>query len=666
MNIFKNIKFVFFTILLVFLLRAEAQTYRKQLETIGVVLPYDKDLARTIYDNMPKEYKTNALKERSCYFSTISANEYIEDLYQQDYYSGWKEFEDYLNQVFRNILPSYIANNQMLRVRVIKDGYFNATMSSAGIMNLNIGLFDNIQNEATLAGIMAHELSHYLLFHSIKSYLSYERGEFNSFFSLSEKLLNRYTAKQEYQADSMAAVLINQSAYSLQGLIQGFDYLSLLDRKRESLQSKKIDYNDDSHPDPILRKQKLMEYIAKYSNKKGDLFVVSNELLLNLKRRAKMEILDCLLSQFEYDDCTEKAFKYHILDPTNPTYIEYITESIRRNCYGQTELWTKNFITYRYYDCKEKDIYKSPTKETLFKKLNPNFLSLNEDEIETMKASFYWDGVERFATNEEAFNYFVKIGNKLKDPEILLTNALSFTRDTTSRNYYLRKYLNNSNITFPEYARLLLKDSLVYSLPSKKLVVLLNIDSYIRVGQNEIEFSSLSFDTSNMAKQILDGLKSTNDSANYLLLPDLMYKDIEKYNMLKQIMISSFGHNIFFGEPVYPQIHNPGYWYLFKDLGINQIEFIIFSYFGNENKVNNPEQYWQYATCTVPELINKTCRFKVMDIALSQISMSSGKKKDSYYFKNDLDLPNNACVDEIINNINSHRAIFKKGNALIK
>lgn len=661
------IKFLWLAVLILLQVKTEAQNHRKQLESIGIVLPTDRDLARTIYEKLPQEYKTSALKENSCYFSAISANDYIEELYMGEDYKGWTEYEEYLNQIFKNIAPPEVANNQMFRIRITQNGYYNAEMSSGGIMNINIGLFDNLQDEATLAGIMAHELSHYLLCHSIKGYLSYKRGDFNSIFSLSDKLINRYSAKLEYQADSMAAALINQSPYALQGLVQGFDLMALVERKREALKWEKIDYNDETHPDPKLRKQKILELHSKYGNKNGNLYLVSQELFVSLKNKAKLEILDCLLRDFRYDDCTEKAFKYHLLDPANPIYPKYIAESIRRNCYGDLKLWTENFITYRYFESNEKGNHRTRSKKTLFHTFNPDILLMNEDEIAAMKANFYWDGTERFTTNEEAFNYFVKVGSKFKEPEILLTNALSYTRDTASRKYYLEKYLSNNNIAFPEYARFLLKDSLESILPNRKLVVLANFASSLKIGKNELQINTLSFDTSFMATQILDGIKVVSDTVDYLLMSNLMYTDMDKYNTIKFLLFDSFKQSITFGERVYPQIFDPNYWYLFKDMGVNKIEFVIFSYFGNENKTSDPEQYWQYASSTIPECITNTSKFKVMDLALSEINISTGKKKDSFYVRTNLDLPNNAqSVDEIIKTIKSHRAIFEKANLRIQ
>jgi hypothetical protein len=645
---------------------AGAQPFLQQINNNTGNQPEATTMMQNIYDRCPAEYKTGIYKNMSYYHAAITANDLNETLFQDNYYTNWTELEEYLYQIFRLIAPPEIANDSLFRIIIMKDGHFNASMSPGGVMAINIGLFDNLQDESTIAGIMAHELSHYMLNHSLRTYISYRTGDFDKVFRANEELFNRYTSKLEFQADSMAVVIISKSPYSLQGLIQAFDLMTLVDRNMNALTSGGIDYDETTHPSPEIRKQRLIGYCSKHNINKENKFVVNHDLFYKIKQRAKHEILNCLMEQFSFDECTEKAFKYHLIDPSNRIYIRYIAESIRRNCYGNTEKWNKLFITNRYYDRLVNDKFRVEMKTSLLEKFNADILTMSEAEIDSMKAGFYWDGSKRFSTMEEAYNYFVKVGNILKEPEIYLSNALSFTNDTLSRQVQIQKYLSNNTIAFPEYAYYMHNDSLEVVLPSKRLIVLDYMDAKVRVGKFEVILNPASLDTSIVVKQMLDSFMINSDSTLTLYLPGLKNTDLEKYLMLKTLMQFSFWTTISFGEPVYFYILEPEYWHLFKELGVNQIDFIKCRISDCEKFSKNPEQYWQIATTPVSEVINNKSALKYFDMAMSQVSITKDHKPRTSYFDTNIHLTRDENgINQIINILKGNRIKFEKKNKFV-
>jgi predicted Zn-dependent protease len=348
------------TVLILITINSATQSYRQQLAGKGIRLPDAATLRQQIYDREPPEYKTGIYKDMTYYHAAIMVNMLTENLYSGNYYTEWPELEEYLYHIFKLIAPPELVNDTLFRIIIQKEGNFNAFMTPSGLMSINVGLFDNLQDESTLAGIMAHELSHFMLHHSLRTYISYRTGEFDSFLSVDEDILNRFNSKLEYQADSMAVTLLSKSPYSLKGLIQAFDLMALVDRHRNALSSGDIDFDKTTHPSSENRKERLLGYCRKYDMNKGSKFAVDAEMFYKTRKRAKQEILMCLMEEFSFDECTEKAFKYHVLEPANHFYIRYIAESIRRNCYGNLKQWDKLFITYRYFDTLVNDKFRPP------------------------------------------------------------------------------------------------------------------------------------------------------------------------------------------------------------------------------------------------------------------------------------------------------------------
>ena len=76
-----------------------------------------------------------------------------------------KKLNDYVNKVFCNVSAEYCKE---IRIYIVKYPYFNASMYPNGMMNIYTGALLRISNEAQLAGLLGHELTHYLRRHSYK------------------------------------------------------------------------------------------------------------------------------------------------------------------------------------------------------------------------------------------------------------------------------------------------------------------------------------------------------------------------------------------------------------------------------------------------------------------------------------------------------------------
>ncbi len=76
------------------------------------------------------------------------------------------ELNRYVRGVLCRVSPSHCED---VRVFIIKNPYFNATMAPNGSMHVWSGLLLRVQNEDQLAAVLAHEMAHYLHRHSSNS-----------------------------------------------------------------------------------------------------------------------------------------------------------------------------------------------------------------------------------------------------------------------------------------------------------------------------------------------------------------------------------------------------------------------------------------------------------------------------------------------------------------
>jgi hypothetical protein len=145
-------------------------------------------------------------------------------------------FELFLNEIineFQNKNPEVPKN---IKILVSKDSNLNAYCLPDGTFIINIGLFYWLNNEDQVATVIAHEISHNILEHSINTQLKAVQEEFNQNnintlrelkkqkFNKNEKafelLKNKLYAtgalrkKFEYQADSLGYLLLKKTKYN--------------------------------------------------------------------------------------------------------------------------------------------------------------------------------------------------------------------------------------------------------------------------------------------------------------------------------------------------------------------------------------------------------------------------------------------------------------------
>ncbi|WP_338760247.1 M48 family metallopeptidase [Bernardetia sp. ABR2-2B] len=147
----------------------------------------------------------------------------------------------YLNRVADIVLKDNPTLRQEIQIYTVKSSVVNAFTTSDGFIFVNLGLIANCENEAQLAYILAHEISHYVKQHSVNRY-TYRReeqrnaGRFTWKNSNREKVdytarlnISNYSRTQEIEADDYGLELFSKTAYDQDASVSGFEMLDASD-----------------------------------------------------------------------------------------------------------------------------------------------------------------------------------------------------------------------------------------------------------------------------------------------------------------------------------------------------------------------------------------------------------------------------------------------------
>lgn len=577
-------------------------------------------LREHIYAGIPNNLKTGINERRTFLFSDINACYISEKIKSGDIYSDWIPLENYLNEILKKVIPDELKNDTVIHIYLVQDGNFNASMTSSGHIFINIGLLAEVNNEATIAGILAHELAHYYLRHSLYRYIETEKGTFNMVL-FKDKAKNRYSVKREIESDSLAMRWLRNSNYNIIGLKNCFETMERLDNNRLFRSEDKWELDETTHPLSGARLEKLNQYIEKCKTEQGQFFLVSKEDFLNFKEESKPEILKLLLYNFNYYTCIEKAFRFHIFDPDNITYIYYLMEAIRRNCYLNSTLWKEYFITNRYYDTLRVDGSRTKRKidDNLFAKFNFNIIPIDVREAKYIKAKFYWKDKPKFTTYNEAFEFFYRVSQALNNPECILSNALSYTREKQVRDSLLKIYLGFENIKYRVLADNLLKDSVYQNLGKKKLLVFSNFETSVRQGKDEIPIRINSSDSTDDLSDLFDSIKVGYKDYIPIYLKKIKTNHLNEYKLLSELEDFSFRLTISKGEKTELHILDPRYIEIFLKYGINEIVFINCIYLDSRNAEETIDAYKVIMNSDYKTIFSQTKNTKFLETYITSV-----------------------------------------------
>ena len=148
--------------------------------------------------------------------------------------SGTVLFNDsisnYITSVAKELLKNDLETLSKLHFFVVKSPYINAFSTSEGIILINMGLIAQLQTEAQLAFVIAHEVAHFKKKHVLNLFIEEKNSRDRKGYSTAkeqENILKRenYSKEFETEADEVGLAILQQSDYSLAGVNSVFDIL---------------------------------------------------------------------------------------------------------------------------------------------------------------------------------------------------------------------------------------------------------------------------------------------------------------------------------------------------------------------------------------------------------------------------------------------------------
>jgi hypothetical protein len=276
----------------------------------------------------------------------ITQNHEIEALLQSGKFSFGDISTEYINAVADKVLSNRPELRGKLRFYLYRSPEANAFCVSDGIIGISSGLLANLNSEAELAFVLAHEASHMALNHSYDSYLDQlERKQLDDNLS-SDEIAEYYierSQKQELESDSLAWIILKESPYILEGapnalkvlfesyhpfgrdkiegnpLVIKTNYGLPADKTRffENEISNNFNYLDEghSHPNIELRLTKLAFFLSDESELKlGKAFLLGEEKFKEVKAINQVETvyLELMSANYAYAlynaYCLEKQY----------------------------------------------------------------------------------------------------------------------------------------------------------------------------------------------------------------------------------------------------------------------------------------------------------------------------------------------------------------------
>ncbi len=510
------------------------------------------------YEEMLKQKRPNGYK-RSVYERYAEAMSYqkTDAFTEGDMYLNWTEMETYLNDIVHRLAKSNSAYANMTAY-VKRSPDMNAFCIHDGSFFINIGLLAEVKNEAALANVLGHEMSHYLMHHLEQSYLEMAKvntkRKRNS--NRDEVLANLHQNRgREMQADSLGAFLAATAGYSIKEGLGNFYMLLQMEEKelsRAQNTDRKLHIDDEdgvsidkdekgdkvisSHPD-LKRRIRNYKKLAKRYKSNQELGEDAN--FLNMQKMARLEVLNLLKEQQDYRACVERAMTYYLFDPNNDAYVYYILEGIRRELFLHPKELDHPFITdnydENYYPLKQKGIL-----------ANLRILVPDTTNWKNIVASelLIADTLKRypFVTWKGAFAYFSKVAKKRGIGECYLTMAL-FESDLDKRASLLDRYLAQDKILYREYAKSLQQNRLTESIKGNtKELILANEVAFVEDHSYGYHYRRLTSQANSkgIIRTIERLVKKEFPNKELIVYNDLEKDNFSKAMRYKQVMLAAY------------------------------------------------------------------------------------------------------------------------------
>lgn len=275
----------------------------------------------------------------------------------------------YINLVADELLKDDLSLRRNLRFYLIRSNVTNAFATNQGIIFLTTGLISQLANEAQLAFVLGHEISHYTNEHIIDGYIekdaaqkgkgAYKKDDYDEKI----KSLSAYSKEKEMEADIEGAKIYLKSKYDFNAMVSTFDVLQFshlpfddIKWSSDFISSKQFfipegvfldsinpiqfedDYDDSesSHPNIKSRRSNLLMGFERDDypeNINGKLFIVSKEMFFEARDLCRFESVRSFIINKKYGKAIYNIYMLLKKYPDNP----FLELSLVKAFYGLTK-----------------------------------------------------------------------------------------------------------------------------------------------------------------------------------------------------------------------------------------------------------------------------------------------------------------------------------------
>jgi Zn-dependent protease with chaperone function len=203
-----------------------------------------------------------------------------------------RELTDYINRIGQRLVEKGELERYPYFFKVVQEDSINAFALPGGPMYVHTGLIRAVENEAQLAGVLAHELSHVVLRHGTSQATKAQFAQLAALLAGSavgggltgqlaqlgiglgaNSVLLKYSRAAESQADLLGAYTMAKAGYNPVEMARFFERL---EAERNGKTSKLVEIFTASHPSPGNRVKAIEEQLpymprGNYDAREGDL-----------------------------------------------------------------------------------------------------------------------------------------------------------------------------------------------------------------------------------------------------------------------------------------------------------------------------------------------------------------------------------------------------------
>lgn len=349
----------------------------------------------------------------------------------------------YVNKVADKLLKDDPAMRKKLRFYAVRSSAVNAFATNQGIIFVNVGLLAQLETEAQLAFILAHEITHVRHGHALEMFLEASKIDRYSnrkkVLSEAEKnddlvAKNHYSKELETHADTEGLELFLKSQYNLEDLDGTFDVLQyaylpfdIVDVKKEELELKQLkladklflaeeninpingEYEEDdsksTHPSIDKRRAATAKAILSHSNKgRKSYWVGSKEDFEKVRDIARFEVAYYYLHQIRFQDA---LYATYILQQKYPES-KYLKKIRAKALYGATKFRNEFSSIKPYSELYTSDEYPAFLEGDFYEDVEGpsqqmyHWLSqMAPNELNVYALRYAWDVAQEFPEDKE-------------------------------------------------------------------------------------------------------------------------------------------------------------------------------------------------------------------------------------------------------------------------